>query len=129
MIGLVDTATAVFVYPEMAQTAVVSRDAQQRALTLDPLAPITITVSFKPGDTFAAPVTPSPTRIDIDLPAVSSRTPADLIIAKLLSFDRLGEDWDGNHAAAPVSSSISGARTFLRALSPESQIPQPTLHA
>jgi hypothetical protein len=118
-----------YVYPDVAQTALVSREAQRRALSFDPLSPVTIVVSFAPGDTVAAVAPPSSTRIDIGLPAVSIRSPADQTIAQLLSFEQLGPDWDGNHAAAPISSSIKGARTFLRALSPESQIPQPTLHA
>jgi hypothetical protein len=39
------------------------------------------------------------------------------------------DDWDGNGAAKPLAFSLNEARTFVRALSDESIVPQATLNA
>jgi hypothetical protein len=57
------------------------------------------------------------------------RSPADLAVAQLLRMEEWGADWDGNGAAKPLGFSLKDARAFVRFLSPESIVPQATLHA
>lgn len=57
------------------------------------------------------------------------RTKADVAISQLIKFGSLSADWDGFGAAKPHSESVKAARDFVRALAPESLIPQPALHA
>jgi hypothetical protein len=61
--------------------------------------------------------------------AIPKPTLADATIAQLLRFELYNENWDGNGAARPLNESLKKAREFIRALSPESVIPRPALHA
>lgn len=53
----------------------------------------------------------------------------DKVVAQLLRFESFSADWDGNDASKPDLASLEDARTFVRALAPESVVPKATLHA
>ncbi|MGH6811861.1 MAG: hypothetical protein ACREDM_05765 [Methylocella sp.] len=62
-------------------------------------------------------------------PVESRLTQADLTAAQLLRMEQWDFDWDGSEAAKPLLFSLKDARTFIRALAPESVMPRPALHA
>jgi hypothetical protein len=62
-------------------------------------------------------------------PLQQEQTKADITVSQLIKFGSLSADWDGFGAAKPRSESVKAARDFIRALAPESVIPQPALHA
>jgi hypothetical protein len=66
-----------------------------------------------------------------DTPALLESPPSasDNAIAQLLRFESFESDWDGNFAAKPSHASLRDAKEFIRALAPESAIPEPALHA
>lgn len=61
--------------------------------------------------------------------APEKTTRADDAIFQLLRLEQLEDNWDGSGAAKPLRYSLEAARQFIRALSPESEIPRSALHA
>jgi hypothetical protein len=66
---------------------------------------------------------------DASVRSEEPKTQADRIVAQLVQFERMDADWDGDGAAKPLQFSLKDARTFIRALAPESVMPRPALHA
>jgi hypothetical protein len=117
-----DSATATFVYSAAPSAARMSRDAQQRALFIVP----------GPQDRGTFVVTAghvSTTVADTQPPPLSEQSAADVAVGQLLRMGAWEKDWDGNQAAKPLGFSLRQAREFVRALSAESTIPRPALHA
>ncbi len=57
------------------------------------------------------------------------RTAADTVVAQLIRMEKWDANWDGAGADKPLGFSLRSARDFVRALAPESVVPQPALHA
>ncbi len=51
------------------------------------------------------------------------------LIAKLREWEWLGPNWDGENAAAPVTSSLQAANQFVCLLDRDAEMPEPMLHA
>ena len=92
----------------------------------------------QPGATFGYPsveictsveTTDNATARNTTAPANISLTMADQAMTQLIRFEQFPVDWDGNGAAKPLRNSLHDARQFIRALTPESVIPRPALHA
>jgi hypothetical protein len=118
-----DAATATYIYSAAPSTAWMSRPAQHRALLIVPGPSQDRGTFVVPAGQFGATVAdarPSPP---------SEQTAADIAVGQLLRMAAWDEDWDGNQAAKPLGFSFRQAREFIRALSAESTVPRPALHA
>jgi hypothetical protein len=125
MATAIDTATVLYLYSAM-PSPTAAQPAQQRVLFLLPSEPRRANATF----VAEAAVRGASTAQEIAPPLAGyERTAADLAIAQLLRMEDWDPDWDGNGAAMPLGFSLRDARAFIRTLSPESVIPQATLHA
>ena len=124
MATAIETATMIYLY-NAEPSATAARPAQRRVLLLLPSS------SPRANATFVAEVgSQGGSAVREVIPGANyESSPADLTVAQLLRMKEWGADWDGNGAAKPLGSSLKDARAFVRALSPESIIPQATLHA
>lgn len=61
--------------------------------------------------------------------AARETTEQEHLIATLRSYERLGENWDGEGAAPPVIRSLQAASDFVCLLTPDVEMPAPMIHA
>jgi hypothetical protein len=124
MATAIETATTAYLYAA-APSQTGAKPTQQRALFQPRFA-----VFASNGTFIAEAVPPSVSSIQHASPVFEySQTSADLVVAQLIRMESWEDDWDGAGAAKPLDFSLKDARKFVRDLSPDSVIPQPTLHA
>jgi hypothetical protein len=121
----IETATMIYLYNAV-PSPTAAQPAQERVLFLLPSDAPRANATFM-AETGSQGVY----AVQDTIPATTNypRAPADLVVAQLLRMEKWNADWDGNGAAKPSEFSLKDARAFIRALSPESIIPQATLHA
>jgi hypothetical protein len=114
---------ATYIYSAAPSAGWVLRRAQHRVLLIVP-------GPSQDRGTFVVPAGQLGTTVaDAQSSPPSEQSAADIAVGQLLRMAAWDEDWDGNQAAKPLGFSLRQAREFIRALSVESAIPRPALHA
>lgn len=125
MLTAIETATSLYLYQAL-PSPTTAQPAQQRILLVAP-ADMPCTNTTYVAAAISKAVSAANQSISSEFRYQS--TPADLVVAQLIRMESWDADWDGNGAARPLDFSLKAARAFVRALAPESLIPQATLHA
>lgn len=125
MNAAIATAAAIHLYAEEPNITTLALESAYQCLLWRPLETFNVNGTFRPREAMGGVSTAQENVAPLESPL----TQADLTAAQLLRMEQWDFDWDGSEAAKPLLFSLKDARTFIRALAPESVIPRPALHA